>query len=234
MVKLYRDTDPRQVQTYPAAEAARYLGMPVATLRSWVFGRSYQTVGGLRRFEPLIVLSDPTQRLLSFMNLVEAHVLAAIRRQHGVTLANIRSAVSHLQDRYHVEHPLARVEFKTDGLSLFIDVLGQLVNVSLRGQVAIREVMEAHLQRVEHDEKGLAARLFPFTRFGAERSSQPKLVVIDPKVAFGRPVLAGTGIPTAVLADRYKAGESIAELADDYECDTAQVEEAIRCELAVA
>jgi uncharacterized protein (DUF433 family) len=59
-------------------------------------------------------------------------------------------------------------------------------------------------------------------------------VVIDPRVSFGRPVLAGTGIPTAVLAERYKAGEPIAALAADYHCDTAMIDEAIRCELRLA
>jgi len=234
MPELYHEADPRRVPTYAASEAAHYLHIPVATLRSWVFGRSYRTSGGTRRFEPVIALADPKVRLLSFTNLVEAHVLAAIRRKHGVTLSNIRSAIDHLQARYGIEHPLAHVQFKTDGLSLFIEVLDQLVNVSLQGQVAIREVMGAHLQRVEHDENGLAARLFPFTRLGVAAGQQPKTVVIDPRVAFGRPVLAGTGIPTAVLANRYKAGESIAELAQDYECDSAMVEEAIRCELAAA
>ncbi len=59
-------------------------------------------------------------------------------------------------------------------------------------------------------------------------------MMIDPRVTFDRPVLAGTGIPTAVLADRYKAGESMGDLADDYECERDLIEEAIRCELAAA
>ena len=234
MVELYRNVDPREIPTYAAGEAAHYLHLPVATLRSWVFGRSYNTAGGPRRFEPVIALSDPTVRLLSFTNLVEAHVLAAIRRKHGVTLANIRAAIRHLQRRYGVDHPLVHVEFKTDGVNLFIENLGQLVNVSLQSQIAMREVMEARLERVEHDENGLASRLFPFTRLGVAPGRQPKTVVIDPRVAFGRPVLTGTGIPTAVLADRYKAGESIADLAADYEFKAEMVEEAIRCELAAA
>ena len=167
-----------------------------------------------RYFEPLITVPEGKPRLLTFTNLVEAHVLAAIRRKHGVTLPNVRSAIDHLRSQYGIDHPLADARFKTDGLSLFIEVLDQLVNVSMRGQTAIREIMEAHLERVEHDEKGLAARLFPFTRYGATDVPQPRTVMIDPRVAFGRPVLAGTGIPTAVLADRYKAGESMKDLAD--------------------
>jgi uncharacterized protein (DUF433 family) len=56
-------------------------------------------------------------------------------------------------------------------------------------------------------------------------------VVIDPKIGFGHPVLAGRGVPTIVIAQRYKAGESIASLMRDYGCEQVEIEEAIRCEL---
>ena len=56
-------------------------------------------------------------------------------------------------------------------------------------------------------------------------------MVIDPHVSFGRPVITGTGILTAVIAERYKAGEAIAELAEDYGRESLEIEEAIRCEL---
>ena len=65
------------------------------------------------------------------------------------------------------------------------------------------------------------------------RAGEPRLVVIDPLVSFGRPVLAGTGIPTAIIAERYKAGESIDELANDYGRQRYEIEESIRCELEV-
>lgn len=60
------------------------------------------------------------------------------------------------------------------------------------------------------------------------RSGQTK---DDADVSFGRPVLEGTGIPTAIVAERYKAGETIEELADDYERPSRDIQEAIRCEL---
>lgn len=233
MADLYKGKDPRDLPAYPVSKAAHYLYVPMATLRSWVVGRMYPISGGNRHFEPLITVPEGKPLLLSFTNLVEAHVLSAIRK-HGVRLPNIRSAVEHLQKHYGIDHPLADARFKTDGLHLFIEALGQLVNVSMQGQLAMREVMEAHLQRVEHDPKGLAARLFPFTRYGATEVDQPRTVMIDPRIAFGRPVLVGTGIPTAVLADRYKAGDSIQDLAADYECDRELIEEAIRCELVAA
>lgn len=63
------------------------------------------------------------------------------------------------------------------------------------------------------------------------QSDEPRSIVIDPRVAFGRPVLAGTGIPTALVAERYKAGETMEDLAKDYERDRVDIEEAVRCEL---
>jgi uncharacterized protein (DUF433 family) len=113
---------------------------------------------------------------------------------------------------------------------LFIDKFGQLINITQSGQIALRELLEAHLQRVEHDAAGTVARLYPFTR--KHDLNEPKVVVIDPHISYGRPVLVGTGIPTAVVAERYKAGESIDELAEDYARSRKEIEEAIRSTLA--
>ena len=38
-------------------------------------------------------------------------------------------------------------------------------------------------------------------------------------------------IATAVIAERYKAGESVDQLAEDYGRNRLEIEEAIRCEL---
>ena len=73
---------------------------------------------------------------------------------------------------------------------------------------------------------------FPFTR--KRQPDEPKLIVIDPSVSFGRPTIIGTGVATAIVAERYKAGESVDELAEDYGCERKNIEEAVRCELALA
>jgi uncharacterized protein (DUF433 family) len=93
----------------------------------------------------------------------------------------------------------------------------------------MKELLETYLKRVERDAKGIALRLYPFTRKRA--SEEPRSVVIDPFVSFGKPVLAGTGIPTAIVAERYKAGESVGQLSADYGRLDLDIEEAIRCEL---
>ncbi|HSN85160.1 MAG TPA: hypothetical protein VL025_00315, partial [Thermoanaerobaculia bacterium] len=75
---------------YSIAQAARYIHISPTTLRSWVMGRPYQTSGGSRYSPPLInrpVSEDPR---LSFPNLVEAHVLRALRTRHEVPMSAIR------------------------------------------------------------------------------------------------------------------------------------------------
>jgi uncharacterized protein (DUF433 family) len=184
---------------------------------------------GSRFFEPIISIADKNLYLLSFMNLVEAHVLDAIRREHRIPLPKVRTALEYVERKFPSEHPLATQQFQTDGLDLFIERYGQLINISLAGQLALRRLMEAHLKRIERDPSGLPNRLYPFIR--KHDIDEPRVVVIDPFISFGRPILAGTGIPTAVIADRYKAGECIDELAEDYGRDRLEIEEAIRSEL---
>ena len=214
---------------YSLTEASRYLLIPPATLRSWVAGRKYPTDTGPRFFRPVIQLPDDVRAGLSFVNLVEAHVLDAIRRHHQVSLSKIREAINYLRKHFSSKHPLAEQRFETDGIDLFIDKFGQLINVTQSGQIALRDLLNAHLHRIEHDATGTAVRLYPFTR--KRDLSEPRSVVIDPHISYGRPVLVGTGIPTAAIAERYKAGESIDELAEDYGRSRNEIEEAIRCEL---
>lgn len=72
---------------------------------------------------------------------------------------------------------------------------------------------------------------YPFT--GKRSPDEPKAVVIDPRISFGRPILAGSGIPTAIVAERYKAGESIDQLAENDAHKRLDIEEAVRCEIHV-
>jgi uncharacterized protein (DUF433 family) len=55
---------------------------------------------------------------------------------------------------------------------------------------------------------------------------------MNPTVSFGRPVITGTGIPVSSIYERYKAGDSVVDLAQDFRLEISAVEEAIRCEAA--
>ncbi len=232
MIDIYGGQDPRDIPTYAISEAARYLRIPAGTIRSWVAGRHYQTSQGSQYFQPLITTVDRKPRLLSFANLIEVHLLRAIRKDHKIQLDKVRAALDYLESHLQVAHPLESQRFRTDGVDLFIEHYGTLINASRAGQTSLKDALKAHLERIEPDDSGLAIKLYPFTR--SQEANNPRLVVIDPRVAFGRLVMAGTGVPTQMIADRYLAGDSVDDLADDYNCRRDAIEEAIRCELAPA
>lgn len=219
-----------ETPTYPFVEAAHYLNIPLSTLRAWSLGQGYRAGGETRRFLPIIRLDGNQRRAMSFLNLVEAHVLAAIRRQHHVSLPKVRQALGYVSKGLNSPRPLAQADFQTNGVELFVEKLGSLVNVNREGQTEMAELMRDHLKRIERNTQGVPVRLFLFTRKDEIRD-QPSSVVVDPKVAFGRPVLAGRAVPTAVLADRFKAGDTLTQLAEDYDTSPQNIEEALRCEL---
>jgi uncharacterized protein (DUF433 family) len=229
MTDLYGGVDPRNIPTYAISEVARYLRIPAGTVRSWVAGRRYKTRQGSQHFQPLILTPDQKPRLLSFTNLIEVHVLRAIRKDHQIQLDKVRAALDYIESELQVNHPLAHSQFRTDGVNLFTEHYGTLINASQSGQILLKDALNAHLARIEPDDSGLAIKLYPFTR--SQGTISPRLVVIDPRIAFGRLVIAGTGIPTHIVAERYQAGDSIDDLADDYNCRHDIIEEAIRCEM---
>jgi uncharacterized protein (DUF433 family) len=229
---LRNHEDPRELPAYSVLEAAHYLRLPIATLRSWVSGRPYPVKGGNRRSQPILLAPRHAPPVLSFFNLCEAHVLAAIRREHRVTLDAVRRAVAFLRKQFESAHPLLDRAMETDGKDLFVRHMEKLINISEEGQIEIREMLDAHLKRIERDARGLPIRLYPFTRTQIEDA--PRSVMIESGIAFGKPVIAGTNIPTSIIAERCKAGETIKLLAEDYGRDPAEIEEAIRCELKAA
>jgi uncharacterized protein (DUF433 family) len=215
---------------YPASEVARILNLPAATLKSWCFGQNYRSASGSpKRFQPVIRPADAGARLLSFANLCELHILSAIRRHHNISLSKIRDSVDYLRSQLGADRPLIDRQFRTNGIDLFVEHASHLLNVSKQGQEALRGDFELALARIERDSNGTPIRLFPFSRT-ASGTEQPKSIVIDPRLSFGRPALSGAAVPTEVIVDRFRAGDSVTEMAKDYGVDEKEIEEALRFE----
>ncbi len=227
--------DRREIPMYGIAEASFYLRIPRSTLASWVRGMSYGAPDKKRFFHPVLTLPNTESRVLSFLNLVEAHVLGTIRRQFRIPLPKIRTAVNYLSKHFNTPHPLASEDFETNGQDLFVTKVGKLINVSSNGQYAILELLKASLTRIKRDDHGVPLKLYPFVRtHAAINENEPKIIVIDPFIAFGRPTIEDTGIPVESIVERYRAGESIEDLAEDYGLENTKIQEAIRIALVAA
>jgi uncharacterized protein (DUF433 family) len=215
------NSDLRYAPSYEMSEAARLLHVSPTTIRNWF--------AGTNNGKPVLdLVVAPDKRYLSFMGLVEAHILSAMRTRHGVSLQRIRSAVEFLKIRFNSDHPLLQFEFVTDGIDLFIDDRQSITNVSQFGQTAIREVMSLYLERIERDSEGLPSRLFPFTQTNI--LSDERIIVIDPTIGFGRPTIGRSGIFTSAVSERFKSGESLISLAEDFGRPILEIEAAIRSE----
>ena len=60
------------------------------------------------------------------------------------------------------------------------------------------------------------------------------VLVIDPRLGFGRPVIDGTGIRTEVIIDRFRADERLESIANDFGRPPADIEEIVRVEMQLA
>ena len=179
----------------------------------------------------MIKIASTSPPRLSFTNLLECYMLSSMRAIYDVRIPKVREALATLAKYVKHKHPLVEQAFQTDRRDLFIEHLGSIVNLSKDQQILIPGVMEYYLERIERDPRGL----FKFYPFVMERTQdEPRLILINPAVGFGKPVIAGTGISTAVVASRFNARESIEDLASEYRVEPQQIEEAIRWEQKTA
>lgn len=215
-----------ETPNYTIEESARYLHVSPDTISYWVIGS-----------ERTVALSSAFTRnpvLLSFKNLVECFVLESLRQKHGFSLQQIRKSIEPLRILSKSKYPLADCDLHSeDGRRLYWDDQ-ELVCLTGGRQMVLREIIAPFLRRVERNEKGIAKRLFPFTRKEHLKSPNqaPRYVVIDPNVAFGMPVLVNSRISTAFLLSRRKGGATISRLAADYGRPEAEIEEALKLEAA--
>lgn len=216
--------DSRDAPAYAVAEAAHYLRLPAATLRSWALGRQYPTAEGGARFTPLIRPASRKPPVLSFWNLIEAHVLRSLRIDHGVSVPALRSALNYAEKELGIDRLLLRPELRTNAGSVFLDKYGALIELSASGQLAMQRVLQEHLKRIEWDRSNFPVQLYPFLPAGGTEDDRP--IVIDARLAFGRPVLASKSISTRAIADRIDAGEALSNVAADYGLERSEIEQA--------
>jgi uncharacterized protein (DUF433 family) len=158
--------------------------------------------------------------LLSFNNLVEANVLAALRHEHRISMQRVRRAVEAARALLGVERPLL-LDLQAGLGEIFVERGGELLSLTRSGQLALRDILESYLRRVDRDESGMPVRFWP----PVGEKTKADWVALDARVAFGAPAVGG--VETRVLAWRYNAGEELNELAEDYGLPLEAVREAV-------
>lgn len=219
---IYGGRDPREIPNYTVSEAARLLESSQGAIRKWIAGREYTTHQGPAQSAPLLDVEGPPW-FLTFNNLIELQVLEALRREPGikVSLQKVRKALAYMQEKMGVERPLLTERFSVDkNCNLFIDHYGHLLEVSASGQVALKAVLAQYLKTIDYDKDGLAKQWRPLL-YG-------DLVVVNPRISFGRPTLKGTRTPLDSITDQFKAGDGVEELAYDFSYSPEKLEDVLR------
>jgi uncharacterized protein (DUF433 family) len=220
-----KPTPDKLTPVYPLAMAARIVGCNPSTLNAWVNGRSFPSGGQKRRSPPVLAQGRARGAPLTFLDLVEIHVLHLIRKGYGIPIKNFRTAIEYLRSMGHEDHFLAHEGFVYDKKHLYLKGGDKhLVSLSERGQHINTTVISEGLKRLMYGEDGFAGQFFPTT----EGSHDSKNIVIAPAIGYGMPAVASIGVSTEVIADRFQAGEHMADLAADYGATIPEIEDALR------
>lgn len=163
------------------------------------------------------------------MQLVEVAFVATFRSL-GVRLEALRNAHAYCQKTFEYEYPFAELRFQTDGVHVFQtyaefedEALKQgealLIATDAGGQLAWGAAVADRLDQFDYEDN-LALRWHPRGR--------QSIILVDPRVAFGAPILGDTGIATWVIKDRVLAGETLSEIEDDFGVDQRLLEQALQ------
>ena len=90
------------------------------------------------------------------------------------------------------------------------------------GQIAMRKLFAEYLKRIN----GIRPISYPPLSFCFVRTpGEERPIVIDPRIAFGRPVVVRASIHLCI-AERIDAGETVEAIAADYDLGPSEIEEA--------
>lgn len=224
------------VPLYTVAEAARFLGAPPTTVGTWARGYTRRPRGRREVVGAPIISSTIAGRgapSIPFIGLAEGMVIAAFRNA-GVSLQHIRRAVEVLEQQIGVQHALASQHLYTDGAVILFDyaqragdeALGELTVVVSRQRV-FPEVVRDYLTRIEFGSDEWATRLVC-------PAIEEHVVVVDPARAFGQPIFLRGAARVEDVMDRFRAGDRLSDVANDFGVPVEDVEDYLRVALPAA
>jgi len=213
---------------YTFQEATRLIGIKSGELRRWLHGYPSGQGEKKKAMPPLwnTELSAAELDGLSFHDLLEARFVKEFHN-HGVSLQAIRIIARHARELFNSPYPFTCKRFQTDGKTIFAESLresGDTELLDLRGkQIVFEKIIRPFLyDGIEFGVDDRALRWFP------DRS---KKVVLDPAIAFGKPIVTDIGIRTDILYEAWLAeGKDKQRAARQFEVPVQAMDAAIRFE----
>lgn len=216
---------------YSLYEATRLSGASSSTIRRWLLGYSYKS-GNQRKRRPPIFESDIGEIdgvfTISFRDLIELLFVHAFR-ERGVKWAIIHEAFDLARERFESQHPFSAINFKTDGKRIFEETI-------LRGETKLADLNKQQFVISDFIQPTLVKAL-EFDRRSVQKwypNFPSKIIVLDPKRSFGRPIVDESGVPTQVINAAFQVEQDAAIVAAEFETKRSAVEAAVRFEARLA
>lgn len=207
---------------YSISEASRITGIDARSVSRWLQGYNYK-LSGKRRKSPPVISSDyepiEGKPALSFLDMMELRLVMRFRK-HGLSFRKIRIASERAARILNARHPFASRKFVTDGRTILLQIANEEKDRDLldlvREQYAIEDILSPLLLDGIDFEGELPARWRP-----------AKGILVDPRHAFGQPIVASCSIPSATLFAAFRAEHSIEKVATWFEVEPAAVQQAV-------
>ncbi|MFH1108520.1 MAG: hypothetical protein V1790_04880 [Planctomycetota bacterium] len=208
---------------YTPAEAAFYARVPVQTLNRWFYGNAQGRLVAEPRF-------SRDERLVTFLDFVQALAIRNARVNYSVPLNTIREGIDRAKREYAVEYPLARRRtIHLFGKDLYIELEGadyHKITGTNRRQGVMKTVVELYMDDLGFDASGVANSYVAFK--WARGDAALRTIRMDPSLRLGEPIVENCAISARTLWEACQAEGGLTEAARVYGVDIADVDAACR------
>lgn len=183
---------------YSVAEASRLTKLRSQRVREWFRGRESTS----RIVKPVFESDYPVYEedyAISFLDLIELNIGGKLRNAN-VPLQYLRRVYKHLRKEYG-DHPFCRRAIYVGAKKIFTTGLNEAesssVIESITKQSYFDTIIMPFLNKIDYDldtEQAIRWRI-------------ADMVVIDPTIRFGKPVVEEVGMSTSILRDSYFAND---------------------------
>jgi uncharacterized protein (DUF433 family) len=210
---------------YGTAQVDRILGLRSGTAGRWIDG--YTRSG--KRYPPVVREESTGSDIVTWGEFSETRLLSEYRGL-GAQMIRMRPAVERLREELGVRYPLAHE-------APWIEPMGRELVRRIQDEVKLGRDLQMVVIRNDQLVLSLPAEHYvksiDFAGTDIAQRIRPALelpdVWFDPLRQFGEPVVRS--VPTAIIAEQYRAGDTIGLIAEAYSLSEDEVEQAIRYEL---
>ncbi len=187
---------------YSIQEAAKYLDLSYERLRYWLYGKPSKNKKGniiTPEYEPI-----DSKYSISFYDLIDAYIMKLLLEKEQ-NIREIRKVYDILSNEMKTKHPFCHVKLKIHGPNIIAEAAQkggavELYNV-IKRQMYFSEFRDG-LEKLDYDKvNNLVSQIRIY-----------RGIRINPKIAFGKPVINHTATTAHVIAKNYIANNKDAQI----------------------